>query len=87
VFDPATTERLAAYQSSMLGKGFDLASATDASNRLMELAVTRQGFLLAYLDGFLLISIFFLAALPFVFLLKTKRMDKATAQKIAEESH
>jgi MFS transporter, DHA2 family, multidrug resistance protein len=87
VFDPATAERLAAYQNGVIGKGFDLASATEAGNRLLDLAVTRQGFLLAYLDGFLLISVFFLAALPFVFLLKTKRMDKATAQKIAEESH
>jgi DHA2 family multidrug resistance protein len=71
----------------MVGKGFDLTSATEVGNRLLEAAVTRQGFLLAYLDGFLLISVFFLAALPFVFLLKTKRMDKATAKKIAEESH
>jgi DHA2 family multidrug resistance protein len=47
----------------------------------------KQGFLLAYLDGFLLISIFFLAALPLMFLLKTKKVDKATMQKISEESH
>jgi len=87
VFDPATADRIAAYQTSMQNKGFDLTSAADAANRALEAAVMKQGYLLAYLDGFRLISLFFLVALPFMFLLKTQRVDKATAQKIAEESH
>lgn len=87
VFDPATAERLSAYQANVMSKGILPGSAADLANQLLEMAVNKQGFLLAYLDGFRLISIFFLAALPFMFLLKTKRMDKATAQKIAEESH
>jgi len=87
VFDPQTAERLNTYQAGLLSRGFDPTSATDASYRLMDFAVSKQGFLLAYLDGFKLISIFFLAAMPFMFLLKTKKMDKATMQKVSEESH
>jgi MFS transporter, DHA2 family, multidrug resistance protein len=85
--DPATVERLAGYQTGMLAKGFDVATATDMSYRLMDFAVSKQSFLLSYLDGFKLISIFFLAAIPIMFLLKTNKIDQATRQKISEESH
>lgn len=87
VFDPNTADRLTMYQSGALGGGADAASATDLSYRFLDLAVSKQGFLLAYLDGFKLISIFFLAALPIMFLLKRNKVDKATMQKIQEESH
>jgi DHA2 family multidrug resistance protein len=53
----------------------------------MDFAVSKQSFLLSYLDGFKLISIFFLAAIPIMFLLKTNKIDQATRQKISEESH
>jgi DHA2 family multidrug resistance protein len=85
--DPETLERLAGYQAGVISRGVNPASAGDVSNRLLDLAVSKQGFLLAYLDGFMLISIFFLAAIPFIFLLKTNKVDKATMQKISEESH
>jgi DHA2 family multidrug resistance protein len=87
VFDPATAERLATYQAGAMRGGFDAATASDMSYKILDLAVSKQGFLLAYLDGFKLISIFFLAVIPFMFLLKTKKVDKATMQKISEESH
>jgi DHA2 family multidrug resistance protein len=87
VFDPATAERLNAYTAGLMGSGFDSSTASNASYRILDLAVSKQGFLLAYLDGFKLISLFFIIALPLVFLLQTKKMDKATMQKVAEESH
>ncbi len=87
VADPATTERLAAYASRGLSQGFDANSATDFSYRMLDFAVSKQSYLLSYLDGFQLISIFFVAAIPFMFLLKTKKTDKATLQKISEDSH
>jgi len=87
VFDPNTAERLASYQNGVISRGIESGSAVEASHRLLDLAVTKQGFLLAYLDGFTLIAIFFVVAFPIIFLLKTKKMDKATMQKISEESH
>jgi DHA2 family multidrug resistance protein len=86
-FDPATAERLANYTAGAISRGVDPGTATNVSYRLLDLAVSKQGFLLAYLDGFKLISIFFLIAMPFMFMLKTKKIDKATIQKISEESH
>jgi DHA2 family multidrug resistance protein len=88
LFDPATADRLATYQAGVISRGVNPASAVDASYKLLDLAVSKQGFLLAYLDGFQLISIFFLVSMPIIFLLKTnKKMDKAMMQKISEESH
>lgn len=86
-FDPETIERLNAYQQGSISRGFDPSSAVDASYRILDLAVSKQGFLLAYLDGFKLISLFFICALPLMFLLRTQKTDKATIQKISEESH
>jgi len=85
--DPATAERLASYAAGAISRGVDPVTATDVSYRILDLAVSKQGFLLAYLDGFKLISLFFLIAMPFMFLLKTKKTDKATLQKVQEESH
>jgi DHA2 family multidrug resistance protein len=85
--DPAMSERLASYATSAIRNGADPETATNLSYRMLDLAVSKQGFLLAYLDGFKLIGLFFLIVLPLVFLLKTKKMDKATMQKVSEESH
>lgn len=85
--DPGAIERLASYQSGMIARGFDPASASEMSYRVLDLVVSKQSYLLSYLDGFKLISIFFLCAIPIMFLLKTKKVDKATLQKISEESH
>jgi len=86
-FDPLTTERLATYQAGAIGRGVDVSQSLEASYRILDLTVSKQSFLLAYLDGFRLIGLFFILVIPIIFLLKTKRMDKATAQKVAAESH
>lgn len=85
--DPAMAERLASYAAGAMSKGADPATATTLSYKILDLAVTKQGFLMAYLDGFKLIGLFFLLVLPLVFFLKTQKMDKQTVQKISEESH
>src|SRR5882672_8503118 len=85
--DPGMIQRLAQTKAGAIQGGINALSSTDASYRILDLAVTKQSALQAYLDGFILISIFFICAIPFMFLLKTKKMDKATLQKVQEESH
>ena len=85
--DPEMLQRLSQYQSAVVSKGINAISSSGVSNKILDLAVTRQSFLLSYLDAFMLIAIFFICAIPFMFLLRTQKIDKATAQKIAEESH
>ena len=62
-------------------------NSIELSLKILDMAVTKQAYLQSYLDGFLLISLFFICALPFIFLLKSKKMDKATISKVAEHSH
>lgn len=85
--DPELLQRLSFYQTAVASRGINPAAATEAGNRILEFSVAKQSYLMAYLDGFALISMFFICAIPFLFLLRTKKMDKATAQKVAQESH
>lgn len=85
--DPQMLERLSAYSANAIARGTDPATANTLSYQILDLAVSKQSFLLAYLDSFQLIALFFAVVLPLVFLLKTKKLDKATIQKISEESH
>ncbi|MBS1681906.1 MAG: DHA2 family efflux MFS transporter permease subunit [Bacteroidetes bacterium] len=87
VSDPNLIQRLAQTQAGAINLGINSVQATEFSYKTLDLAVTKQGFLLAYSDCFMLITVFFICAIPFMFLLRTKKMDKATIQKVAEESH
>jgi DHA2 family multidrug resistance protein len=85
--DPNLIQRLSQYQAGAISAGINPTQSTDFSYKVLDLAVTKQGFLLAYADSFLLISLFFVCVIPFMFLLRTQKVDKATMQKISEESH
>ncbi|HEV8512478.1 MAG TPA: DHA2 family efflux MFS transporter permease subunit [Cyclobacteriaceae bacterium] len=85
--DPLLQERLSQYQAGALSSGLNPLQSTEFSNRILDLAVTKQSYLLAYADSFKLIVLFFICMIPFMFLLRTKKVDKATMQKISEESH
>jgi MFS transporter, DHA2 family, multidrug resistance protein len=85
--DPNVVQRLAQYKAGAIQGGINAFSSQDVSYKILDLAVTKQSYLQAYLDGFLLISVFFICAIPFMFLLRTQKMDKASLQKVQEESH
>src|SRR5260221_1580371 len=85
--DPNLIQRLSQYQAGAISAGINPAQSTEFSNIILDLAVTKQGFLLAYADSFQLIALFFVCVIPFIFLLRTKKVDKATIQKVSEESH
>jgi DHA2 family multidrug resistance protein len=85
--DPDMIQRLAQYKAGAIQGGINALSSTEASYKILDLAITKQSYLQAYLDGFLLISVFFICAIPFLFMLRTQKMDKATLQKVQQESH
>jgi DHA2 family multidrug resistance protein len=85
--DPNLIQRLSQYQAGALSAGVNSTQSTEFSYKILDLAVTKQSFLMAYADSFLLIALFFVCVIPFMFLLRTKKIDKATIQKISEESH
>jgi len=85
--DPNLIQRLSQYQAGALSAGINPTQSTEFSYKILDLAVTKQSFLMAYADSFMLIALFFVCVIPFMFLLRTKKIDQATIQKIAEESH
>jgi DHA2 family multidrug resistance protein len=80
-------ERLSSIKNAMISKGYDAFTATDMSYKALDGAVTQQAYLLSYLDGFRVISLFFLCAIPAMFLLKFKKLNAGEMAKVAEESH
>jgi MFS transporter, DHA2 family, multidrug resistance protein len=75
------------YTMGAVSRGVNPIQAQEMSFKLLDLAVTKQGYLMAYLDGFILISIFFVCATPLLFLLKTKKVDAQLAKKLVAEAH
>lgn len=85
--DPELTQRLNQTTAGMITSGINPIQANEAALRAIDGAVTKQSYMQAYLDGFLLISLFFVAASPFILMLKTKKSDAATMKKVAESAH
>ena len=85
--DPEMMQRLSSITQVFLSKGFSAADAQFAALKAIDGAVNKQAYLLSYLDSYLIISLFFLITIPFLFLLRTKKVDTSTLAKVAEESH
>jgi len=80
-------QRLSSIKNAMISKGYDAFTATDMSYKALDGTVTQQAYLLSYLDGFRIISLFFLCAIPLMFLLKFKKLSAGEMAKVSEESH
>lgn len=77
--NPLLTERL----NNLGGAGL-------RAYKILDLAVDKQAYLLAYLDTFRLVGVFFLLILPLVYLLRTKKKsaaEVALAAKAVAEAH
>lgn len=85
--DPETIDRLNAYAAGAMSRGYNALDAKNMSLGILEGTVSRQSFLLSYLDAFFLITVFFICASPFILMLRTQKLDKATQAKVAEEAH
>jgi DHA2 family multidrug resistance protein len=88
--NPLFTERLANGVRNMTSLTGDAFNATSLAYKQIEMAVVKQAYFLAYLDTFRLVSIFFIVMLPFLFLLRTKKIspqEAAKAAKAAADSH
>jgi DHA2 family multidrug resistance protein len=83
------TNRIA--QGFVANGGIDLATATAKAYALINNSVDRQAYYLSYLDTFRLITFFFIAVLPLVVFLKTKKKeepeDKVARMAAVAEAH
>jgi len=85
--NPLMTERLTGIAQGMMGKGINPISAKQAAISSLDYAVTSQAQMQAYLDGFQLISVFFLCTIPFMLMLKNDTMDAETRKQVAAAAH
>ena len=71
-------------------KAGDATTAAQQALTILNFSVDKQAYLLSYLDTYRLISLFFIAILPFIFFVKPKKKkaeEAAAAVKAAMEAH
>ena len=76
---PLLNERIQNASQAIMAKTGDVANATNKALVALNGAVEKQAYYLSYLDSFRLIGIFFIAVLPFVIFLRTKKTNPAEA--------
>jgi len=87
---PALTERIQQLTQMFIAKTGDAATAAEKAYKIIDLAVDKQAYFLAYQDTFRLVGIFFLAVLPFAFFLKIKKkpiVDPKAVKEAMESAH
>ncbi|GAB4020991.1 DHA2 family efflux MFS transporter permease subunit [Spirosoma koreense] len=84
---PALTERLSALTQGLASKGINALDAVSGAYRNLDLIITKQALMVSYLDTFKLAGLFFVVSFPLLFLLKSKKMDAATAKAVADSAH
>jgi DHA2 family multidrug resistance protein len=77
VYSPATQARLAAVQESFVNKGFDVPTALKQSYAIIKSLVTREAFVMAFNDAFLVISVTLLVCAAAIWFCKPSRAEEA----------
>jgi DHA2 family multidrug resistance protein len=86
--NPLMHERISSLTNRLTGKGINsLIAKSQGAYSALDNTISSQAQMRAYLDGFLLISAFFIAAIPFMLLLRTDKMDAETRARVAAEAH
>ena len=77
VNNPAVQARVDAYQHAFMAKGHASNIALGEAYKAMDFSVTKQAMVLSYMDVFLYIGLIFLICIPFVLIVKGKKVTKA----------
>lgn len=85
--NPLFIQRMNGLTQGVIAKGINPQSAQQAAYGILDHTVSNQAQMQAYLDGFLLISLFFVCTIPFMLLLKNETMDAETRAKVAAAAH
>jgi DHA2 family multidrug resistance protein len=79
IYDPALRERFNQIVAGLMSRGSNLIEAQRQAYAAIEGAVTRQTFLLTYMDAFRVVGIFFLFCIPLLLLFRRRRRGEAPA--------
>jgi MFS transporter, DHA2 family, multidrug resistance protein len=73
IYEPTVRERLNAIVQGLMSRGSNLVEAQRQAYGALEGIVTRQTFLLTYMDAFRVVGFFFLLCIPLLLLFKRRR--------------
>lgn len=89
--NPAFDERLNSLVQGVMNRtGVAVTEATQVAYQQMNLIVSKQAYLLTYLDTFRLVSVFFMLVFPLIFFIKVKKKKTApdaAAKEAMEGAH
>ncbi|MBL7813939.1 MAG: DHA2 family efflux MFS transporter permease subunit [Saprospiraceae bacterium] len=90
--NPAFTERFSATVQSLTARTGDALNATELAYRQISFAVDKQAYLLSYLDTFRLVSYFFIAVFPLIFVIRSAKKksietDTEALKAALEDAH
>ena len=90
--NPAFMERFNGAVQNLTARTGDAYNAAELAYRQISFAIDRQAYLLSYLDTFRLISYFFIAIFPLIFVIRTAKkkseaIDLEAAKAAMEEAH
>lgn len=87
--NPALTERLNATIQGITAATGNAADAQEIAYRQISFAIDKQAYLLSYLDTFRLVSLFFIAIFPLIFVIRRakKKSSGEELARLAEDSH
>lgn len=78
-YSSAFNERLAGITNNFVAKGFSFEQAQAMAYKAIDGAVTKQSYLLSYMDGFWFTGVFFIFCIPLLYLQKFNRSAKVSA--------
>jgi DHA2 family multidrug resistance protein len=84
VNNPAVQARVDTYQHAFMAKGHASNIALGEAYKAMDFSVTKQAMVLSYMDVFLYIGLLFLICIPFVLIVRGK---KVTKEDLGEAMH
>jgi DHA2 family multidrug resistance protein len=85
--NPIAMERLNQTAGAVAAKGVNALDAHQVGLSLLDNVVTRQAYVLTYLDAFRIVGIFFILVLPVMLLVKKNNVSAAAMKEAAEHAH
>ena len=77
-YNPAFNERFQTYFNAFIAKGFDSNKAQSLAYKAIDVTITKQTYLLTYMDAFWFIGIFFVVSIPLLYLQRFNRNSKVS---------
>lgn len=84
---PEAVARLQQTTNALASKGMDAAQAHHVGLSMLDGIVSKQAYILSYLDTFRIVGIFFICVLPLMFFVKKRNLSAAAIKEAAEHAH